>query len=107
MTCCIVALALVWHLLEAWRRLKGWLGITGPARTQPRTTGVAAAAIVDFLRRPALRAALATVIALEAGVAGAYAYDHRHHIGNEVAAAVHGATGFAVDLCHGLADGGS
>ena len=102
MTCCVVALALAWQIIAAWRRIKTWLGIAPSERTAPRSIGVAAANFIDLFRRPALRMALFAVLALEAGVAGAFVYDHRVHIGNEIAAVVFDSTGFAVGLCRGL-----
>lgn len=103
MTCCIVALALAWQLIAFWRRLKAWLGVKPRVRSAPTTIGVAAANAIDFFRRPAVRLALIAVLALEAGAAGAYVFNHRVHIGNEFSSAVFQATGLARDLCRGLA----
>lgn len=102
MTCCIVALALAWQLIAAWRRLTGFLGIAPRARIAPRSLGVMAANALDALRHPAWRVALLAVVAVEAGVAGAYVYEHRFHIGNEVAAVVFDSTGFALAMCREL-----
>ncbi|MEQ8233388.1 MAG: hypothetical protein RKL32_16910 [Gammaproteobacteria bacterium] len=101
-TCCVIALALAWQLIAAWRRIKGWLGLGGKTRSAPRTLGVAAANAVELLRHPALRLGLFAVIAFEVGLAGGYVFDHRVHLGNEVAALVFDATGYARDLCNSL-----
>lgn len=101
MTCCVVALALVWHLVAGWRRVRGWLGLPDVARRRPRTFGVAAANAVAWLRHPALRGLVLAVLALEAGAAGAYAYQHKYHIAREIGVAIHGVTGFARALCRG------
>ena len=102
MTCCIVALALVWQLLSAWRRLRHWLGFAPRELSRPRTTGVAAAALVDGLRRHAPRAALGAFLILGFAATGAYAYEHRFHVGTEIGAAVFDLTGFAQDLCRNI-----
>lgn len=102
MTCCVIALALAYQLIAAWRGLKRLLGIAERAPRAPRAPGVAIANLLGYLRHPALRVALVVVLALEAGFAGAYVFEHRTHIGNEVAARVFGLTGYATALCDGL-----
>jgi len=102
MTCCVIALALAYQLIAGWRGLKRWLGIVPRTDRKPRAAGVVAASIIARIRRPGWRVALLTVLALEAGAASAYAYNHRYHIQNEVAAALFGVSGFARDLCRGV-----
>ena len=102
MTCCIIALALAWQLIAGWRWLKQRLGLAGAARTAPRTLGVVAANIVDILRHPLWQFALLAFVAIQAGVAGTYIYEHRFHISNEVQAMVFDSTGFALDMCRDL-----
>ncbi len=101
MTCCVIALALAYQLVAGWRALKRLLGIAPRPDRAPRATGVLVATLVQRVRRPAWRVALLAVLALEAGAASGYAYNHRHHIGNEVAVVLFGITGFARDLCRG------
>ncbi len=103
MTCCVVALALAWQLIALWRRLKSWLGIAERQRKAPRSLGVAAANAIDFFRRPAVRGAVLVALALEAGAAGAYVFNHRVHLVNEARMAVYDVTGTAWDLCRGVA----
>ncbi len=102
LTCCIIALALAWQLIAGWRWLKQRLGIASPARTSPRTFGVMAANVVDVFRHPVWQVTLLAVVALEAGAAGTYIYEHRFHINNEVQALVFNASGFAFDMCRDL-----
>ncbi|MGE0484038.1 MAG: hypothetical protein AB7Q81_07850 [Gammaproteobacteria bacterium] len=103
MTCCVIALALAYQLIAAWRGLKRLLGIAERTPRAPRAPGVAIANALAYLRHPTLRVALVAVLALEAGFAGAYVFEHRTHIGNEVAARVFDLTGFASALCDGTA----
>lgn len=99
MTCCIIALALVYQVLAAWRWCKGVLGIRDRAPRAPRATGLIVANLVLGLRRPSVRFALIVVLALEGAAAGALVFDHRTHIGNELGAFVFEATGFGLALC--------
>jgi hypothetical protein len=100
-TCCVIALALAYQIIAAWRGLKRLLGIAERTRRAPRAPGVAIANALAWLRRPAFRLALLAVLALEATFAGAYVFEHRTHIGNELAARVFDLTGFASALCDG------
>ena len=101
-TCCIIALALAWQLIAGWRWLKLRLGIVTPQRTTPRTFGVMAANIVDTFRHPLWLVAVLGVVAFQAGVAGAYVFEHRTHISHEVQAVVFDSTGFALNMCRDL-----
>lgn len=102
-TCCIVALALVWQVIAAWRRLKTWLGFGGRARSAPYTFGIAAANALELLRHPASRVTVLALVAFEVGAASAYVLEHRVHLGNEIAAIVFDVTGYARGLCSGVA----
>ena len=101
MTCCAIALALAYQLIGAWRACKRFLGIAPSASRAPRAPGVFVANLLEHLRRPGWRVALFAALALEAGAAGAYTFEHRHHIGRELAAVVFEASGFATALCRG------
>lgn len=103
MTCCVIALALVYQLLAAWRWTKRKLGIHESAPRAPRAPGLLLANLALGLRRPAVRVALITVLSIEGAAAGAYVFEHRNHIGNEVARVVFAATGLGFALCR---DGG-
>jgi len=102
MTCCIIALALVYQLLAAWRWCKSALGICDAAPRAPRAPGLVLANLVLGLRRPSVRLALIAVLALEGAAAGAYVFEHRAHIGNELGAFVFEATGFGLALCRSV-----
>ena len=102
MTCCVIALALAWQCIAFLRWLRGLLGIEVRERTAPGNLGVLAANFAERVRRPGLRTALVLILALEAGAAGAYVFNHRTHIGNEIAARVFDSTGYAFELCRGL-----
>jgi hypothetical protein len=101
MTCCVVALALAMQVIEAWRRVKGWLGIKPRARVVNHGLGTDIAALLDRLRHPYVRYAVFAVLVLESAAAGAWVYGHRAHVGNEISALVFHSTGFAVALCDG------
>jgi hypothetical protein len=101
MNCCVVALALAMQVIEAWRRVKGWLGIKPRARVVNHGLGTDIAALLDRLRHPYVRYAVFAVLVLESAAAGAWVYGHRTHVGNEISALVFHSTGFAVALCDG------
>ncbi|MGR8921260.1 MAG: hypothetical protein ACU85V_16715 [Gammaproteobacteria bacterium] len=102
MTCCIIALALAWQLMVAWRKLRGWLGFRPAVKTAPSSLALRVVDVLDWFRRPALRTLLLVALALEAGAAGAYVYNHRTHLGNELRVAVFDATGLALDMCRSV-----
>ena len=102
MTCCVIALALAWQCIAFWRWLRGLLGIEVRERTAPGNFGILAANFAERLRSPGLRTTLVLILALEAGAAGAYVFNHRTHIGNEIAVRVFDTTGYAFELCRGL-----
>ncbi|MEX2479734.1 MAG: hypothetical protein WD928_02620 [Gammaproteobacteria bacterium] len=99
MTCCIIALALVYQLLAAWRWMKRTVGIRESAPRPPRAPGLLLANLALGLRRSGVRVVLVAVLSIEGAVAGAYVFEHRNHIGNEVARVVFDATGLGFALC--------
>jgi hypothetical protein len=101
MTCCVVALALAMQIIEAWRRVKGWLGIKPRTRVVNHGLGTDIAGLLDRLRHPYVRYAVFAVMVLESAAAGAWVYGHRAHVGNEISALVFQSTGFALALCDG------
>ena len=101
MTCCVVALALAMQIIEAWRRVKGWLGIKPRTRVVNHGLGTDIAGLLDRLRHPYVRYAVFAVMVLESAAAGAWVYGHRAHVGNEISALVFHSTGFALALCDG------
>ena len=101
MTCCVVALALAMQIIEAWRRVKGWLGIKPRERVADHGLGTVMANLVARLRHPTVRYAVFAALMLEGASAGAWVYGHRAHVGNEISAVVFKSTGFALALCDG------
>ena len=99
MTCCVIALALAFQLIEAWRRLKAWVGLAPSTRIKPRAPGVFIANLLDHLRHRGVRYTVLAIMLLEAGAVGAWTYDHRVHLGNELAALVFETTGYGRELC--------
>lgn len=101
MTCCVVALALAMQLIETWRRVKTWCGIAPRTSAADYGLGTVIAGLLERLRLPSVRHTVLMLMVLEAVVAGAWAYTHRAHIGNEVAALLFATTGFGRGLCDG------
>lgn len=99
MTCCVVALALAMQIIEAWRRMKSWLGIKPRDRVASHGLGTVMANFVGRLRHPYVRYAVFTALMLEGASAGAWVYGHRAHVGNEISAVVFRSTGLAIGLC--------
>ena len=76
MACCMVALAMVYRLIDAWQRLRaGW------ARSRELASGLAAQAAGIW--RPA---ALAALFAFNLGLLGTLAWLHREHLAQAGAA---------------------
>ncbi|MEQ8659389.1 MAG: hypothetical protein RLW62_01090 [Gammaproteobacteria bacterium] len=98
MTCCVIALALVYQLIAAVRRVRGWCGV-GRAAVQSAGRGRLQRRAAGLLRRPWVRVALLGVLAIEGAAAGTLAYQHRFHLHNEFAAIAFAATGYAQALC--------
>lgn len=101
MTCCVIALALAMQIIEAWRRVKSWLGIKPRTRVVNHGLGTDIAGLLDRLRHPYVRYAVFAVLVLESTAAGAWVYGHRTHVRNEISALVFHSTGFALALCDG------
>lgn len=101
MTCCVVALALAMQIIEAWRRVKGWLGIKPRETVASYGLGTVVAGLIERLRHPSVRYAVFAALLLEGAAAGAWVYGHRAHVSNEIAALVFKSTGFALALCDG------
>lgn len=101
MTCCVVALALAMQIIEAWRRVKGWLGIKPREQVASHGLGTVMANFVQRLRHPYVRYAVFAALLLEGASAGAWVYGHRAHVSNEISAVVFRSTGFALALCDG------
>ncbi len=101
MTCCVIALALAMQIIEAWRRVKTWLGIKPREEVAKHGLGTVLAGFIDRLRHPYVRYAVFAALMLEGASAGAWVYGHRAHVGNEISALVFKSTGFAVALCDG------
>lgn len=76
MACCMVALAMVYRLIDAWQRLRaGWL------RSRQWASGIAAHAGGHW--RPA---ALAALFAFNLGLLGTLSWLHRDHLAQAGAA---------------------
>ena len=101
MTCCVIALALAMQIIEAWRRVKGWLGIKPRTSVAQHGLGTVLAGLIDRLRHPSVRYAVFAALLLEGASAGAWVYGHRAHVGNEISAWVFESTGYALALCDG------
>lgn len=101
MTRCVIALALAIQLIESWRRFKGWAGIAERPERTGAPLGVVAANIVERLRHPVVRHAVAAIIVFEAAAVGAWASGHRNHVENALSAAIFSVTGIASALCDG------
>lgn len=98
MSCCVIALALVYQLIAAVRRVRAFFGL-----------GLAAAEVAGHTRlrrrcaaalgRPWVRVVLVGALAVEGAAAGTLAYEHRFHLQNEIASLVFTTTGLARSLC--------
>lgn len=86
MSCCVIALAMVYRLIDAWQRGRGWAA-GAPA--------VARAALKGWR----VRAALVLALTVEAAVAGGLTYQHRHHLGDLGARVLFATIGIGADLC--------
>lgn len=103
MSCCVIALALAMQIITAWRRFKSWCGIAPRAApVGDRGLGTIVAITLDRLRRPAVKFAVLTAIAIEGAWLGGWVYDHRIHVGNEMSAVVFATTGYVRDGCDGV-----
>lgn len=84
MGCCVIAVMIVGQILELWRRLKVFCGISAELYPDPdveRVTVPFAERIRALLRRPAMRTALVLLLVAEAATAGAWLWsDHKEHL---------------------------
>lgn len=89
MACCVIALAMVYRLIDSYRRGRAWL-----ARVPATARGV--------WHAPRFRAALALAACVELAAAGGLTYQHRQHLGDLGARALYATTGLGADLCRSL-----
>ncbi len=99
MSCCVVALMLIYQMIEGVRRMRAFLGVGANAPADAAIHRRLGRGVVAALRKPWLQFALLAILAIEGAAAGALAYEHRHHLRNEVSAVVFNVSGFALDLC--------
>jgi hypothetical protein len=67
MACCVVALAMVYRLIDLWRRGKAWVGRV-PSAT------------IAICRPPRIAFAVIAVAVIELGFASGLVYQHRQHL---------------------------
>lgn len=90
---------LIYQMIEGVRRLRAFLGIGADLPATARLHCRVARGITHALRKPSLQVAVIAILAVEGAAAGALAYEHRHHLRNEVTAVVFNVSGLAFDLC--------
>jgi len=89
MTCCVIALAMVYRFIDAWARGKAWFA---------RVPQVAR----HTWHAPRFRAALALAVCAETAFAGGFAYQHRQHLHDIGARVLFESTRVGADLCRSL-----
>lgn len=77
MACCMAALMLVYQVIDAWARVRRWLGMPARAIANARD---ALPAWRQRLARPAHPLVFAAMLALEGGFGGGLLYMHRDHV---------------------------
>ncbi len=98
MSCCVIALALVYQLIAVIRRVRAFFGL-GLRADELAGHTLLRRRVAALLARPWLRVALVGLLVIEGAAAGTLAYEHRFHLQNEIAAVVFATTGLARDLC--------
>ena len=89
MACCVVALAMIYRLIDTWCRCRDWFAHV-PLRPQ------------RLARAPALRIAVLLVACVEVGAVGGLVYLHRGHLEDWGARALFTTAGLASNLCRSL-----
>lgn len=89
MACCVVALAMVYRLIDAWCRCRDWV------RHVPRQAR-------DFARAPAVRATVILAACVEIGAIGGFALAHREHLQDWTTQALVATSSLASNLCQSL-----
>ena len=88
MACCMLGVMFIWQMIEAWRRVKAFLGLPVKAVTR---AGVAAGnlrlRITTLLHKPWARVMAILLLSTELAIGGDLAYRHRDHIQEELASA--------------------
>ncbi len=86
MACCVIALAMVYRLIDAWRRAKAWVA------------GVPVAA-GRALRAPALGRVALLAVVVEFGVVGGLVAQHREHLAELGSRMLVASGGLAANFC--------
>ncbi|MCC7122338.1 MAG: hypothetical protein IT493_12340 [Gammaproteobacteria bacterium] len=86
MACCVIALAMVYRLIDTWRRTQAWIA------------GVPVAA-GRVWRAPLLRRAVVAVAVIECIVVGALVWQHRQHLSDAGGRLLVASSGIAANLC--------
>lgn len=91
MACCVIALAMVYRLIDAWRRARAFVA------------GVPVAASRAW-RAPVLRRAVFAVALFEATVVGGLIWQHRQHLSEFGSHLLVASSGYAANLCRTVPD---
>ncbi|HMM77265.1 MAG TPA: hypothetical protein PJ986_16280 [Gammaproteobacteria bacterium] len=86
MACCVIALAMVYRLIDAWRRARAWVA------------GVPVAASRAW-RAPALRRAAVLAVLVELGFFAGFGWQHRAHLSEFGGRMLVASSGLAANLC--------
>lgn len=88
MACCMLGVMFIWQMIEAWRRMKAFLGLPVKAVTR---AGVVAGnlrlRLMALLRKPWARAIAVVLLGIEFAVGGNLLYLHRDHLREELTSA--------------------
>ena len=88
MACCMLGVMLIWQMIEAWRRVKAFLGLPVKAVTRVGAgIGNFSLRFTMLLRKPWARAIVIVLLGTELAVGGDLLYRHRDHIQEELTSA--------------------
>jgi hypothetical protein len=101
MTCCIVAMLIIAHVMAVLRRWGVFWGILRPVEGED--TGTVFGLIRSWLARPRVRMAAIALVAIEATAAGSWIYfehgRHLYQLGDQAIGRLHGQTIVYSDVC--------
>lgn len=102
MACCMLGVIFFWQMVEAWRRVKTFLGLPLKAVTPAGAAGNPGLRLMAFLRKPWARAIAVVLLGAELAIGGNLLYQHRDHLREELASAASlvGITSFNASNVH-------